>query len=471
MKTLLVAILVVVSAVSLLLMPLAVYTQPVTTVAAPSSGQSASAPPPVSQPLIREGDFAVKLVSALNLGTANSGADAETILTSAEIVPKNGWISDYPMTPVVVGQLQESIEAAASAGKLPMNSNEAIKAFQALVADEGLPVEVASGTSPGEAATNYGEYSNPTVINNYYYDEGPPVVTYYAPPPDYLYLYSWVSYPFWWSGFWFPGFYCLNDFDVVLFVHHERELCTNHFFNRATGRFFRIDPRNLGIERAFHGRRELALSHWREHAGAIYRQNLGRFQARNGAYFRGNAERRLAPFSRTERMGQSQAMHHPIARNRARSFQAPTNHHMIASGRGFQGSKRSFGGFHSPSIAGQARGFHGGFAHGFNGGFSHPMTNPGLRGSGGPARSFGGFHSPSIAGQAQRFHGSFAHGFNGGFSHPMTNPGLRGFGGPARSFGGFHSPSLAGRAGGFHGGGFARGFGGGFHGGIGHGRG
>jgi hypothetical protein len=135
----------------------------------PSSEQNGSVPPPISQPLIREGDFAMKLVSALNLGTAYTGADAESILASAGITPKNGCISDYPVTPVVIGQLQQPIETAASTGTLPMDSGQAINAFQTLVADEGLPIQIASGTSPGARTTNYGEYSNPSVINNYYY--------------------------------------------------------------------------------------------------------------------------------------------------------------------------------------------------------------------------------------------------------------------------------------------------------------
>jgi hypothetical protein len=388
-------LLVFLSIVSLLLLPLAAYTQPVTTVTGASSEQSTSAPPPVSQPLIREGDFAIKLVSALNLGTANSDADAETILTSAGIVPKNGWISDYPVTPVVIGQLQQSIEAAASAGKLPMNSNEAVKTFQTLVADEGLPVQVASETGPGEMATNYGEYANPSVINNYYYNEGPPVVTYYAPPLDYAYLYAWVPYPFWWAGFWFPGYYCLNDFDVVLFVHHEREVCTNHFFNRTTRRFVRIDPRTLSFERGLHGRRELASGHWREHAGAIYRQNFERFRARNGAHLRGPTGRGLAPFSRTERMQRPQAMNHSTGRNGERRFQSLPNRSMVTPGsRAFRGSERSFGSFHSPLMGRQSHGFHGGggFAREFHGGFR--------------GRSFGGFHG-----------GGFHGGFRGGFGH------------------------------------------------------
>ena len=55
-------------------------------------------------------------------------------------------------------------------------------------------------------------YYDDSVISNYYGSEGPPVITYYAPPPDYSYLYSWVPYPFWWWGWWFPGYYMLSSF-------------------------------------------------------------------------------------------------------------------------------------------------------------------------------------------------------------------------------------------------------------------
>jgi hypothetical protein len=370
------------SIISLLMLPLAAYTQPVTTVTVASSEQSVSAPPPISQPLIREGDLAIELASTLNLGTASSGAEAENILASAGIAPKNGWISDYPVTPVVIGQLQQSIEAAASAGRLPMNSSEAINAFLSLVTDEGLPVQVASETNPGEAATNYGEYSNLSVINNYYDDEGPPVVTYYAPPLAYVYLYTWVPFPFWWSGFWFPGYYCLNDFDVVVFVHHVRKVCTNHFFSPITRRFVRINPRTLAFERAVHGRRELASRQWREHAGAIYSQNR---QTRKGDHLRGFAER-----SRSEKMQWPQASNHFARRNGEERFRTLPNRSMITpEARAFHGSERPFRNFHSSFMGGQSEGLHGGrnFAEGFHSGFER-------RSLGGFQR--GGFNGGSV---------------------------------------------------------------------------
>jgi predicted RNA-binding Zn-ribbon protein involved in translation (DUF1610 family) len=67
------------------------------------SQQLTSNAPPVSQPLVPEGIFALKLVTALKLGTASSEAQAEDMLTSVGIAPKNGWIADYPMTPITIG--------------------------------------------------------------------------------------------------------------------------------------------------------------------------------------------------------------------------------------------------------------------------------------------------------------------------------------------------------------------------------
>ena len=76
--------------------------------------EQANHPPPVAQPLVREGDFAVKLVSALNLGQTDNEAEAESILSHAGIAPTNGWIADYPVTPEIVGELLQSIQAAAA---------------------------------------------------------------------------------------------------------------------------------------------------------------------------------------------------------------------------------------------------------------------------------------------------------------------------------------------------------------------
>src|SRR5512139_1692299 len=119
MKKLLVSVI----TVGFLVLPLMVYAQP---------EQRATGVPPVSQPLVSEGNFAVELVTALGLGTPGDEVQAEDILTSAGIAPKNGWIADYPVTPNIIGELQDAVANAADSQKLPMGKDDALKAFQNL---------------------------------------------------------------------------------------------------------------------------------------------------------------------------------------------------------------------------------------------------------------------------------------------------------------------------------------------------
>ena len=178
-------------------------------------------PPPVAQVLVREGDFAASLMETLGLGTASSEAEAENLLFAEGIAPKNGWVADYPVTPDIIGELQDAVVNAAGSGQLKMTRTEAVKAFQTLTADYGLPVvRDAQPAVPGAqneygenvAPQEFGDYPDSTVINNYYSEEGPPVASYYPPHWDYYDMYGWVPYPFWWGGFGFSGFFVLHDF-------------------------------------------------------------------------------------------------------------------------------------------------------------------------------------------------------------------------------------------------------------------
>ena len=224
-----------------------------------SAEQSRQAPP-ISQTLVREGDFAIDLAESLRLGRASNEAEAESLLASVGISPKNGWIADYPVTPDIIGELHDSIDAAVDLGKLAMSKDAAMKALQDLNVQQGLPVSAVSGNQGPEAepVQSDGEYSNPEVINNYYYEQGPPVVTYYPPPPDYGYLYSWVPYPFWCSGFWFSGYYILNDFHRFAHDHHHghhgrEEVISNHTLDPRTRKVFSVDPRTRNITGRPHG--------------------------------------------------------------------------------------------------------------------------------------------------------------------------------------------------------------------------
>jgi len=218
------------------------------------SEEASVAPPPIGQQLVREGTFALKLASAFSLEASLDEAEAESRLGEVGIMPLNGWIADYPVTPDILAELQKSVLDAADSGKLAANREEAIKKFEEVKAELGLFIEPHSdGATYPSNPPKYENYPDPTVINNYYTEQGPPVVTYYAPPPAYYYLYGWVPSPFWWSGFWFPGFFVLNDFHRTVFIHNRAFFVSNHFNDIRRSRVFRIDPAERFRGRTFAG--------------------------------------------------------------------------------------------------------------------------------------------------------------------------------------------------------------------------
>jgi hypothetical protein len=222
--------------VSLLVVLMFLSSIPATTCAQPEG------PPPVGGPLVREGDFAVRLLSALDLGTTDDEVEAETRLGEVGIIPRNGWIADYPVTPDILGELQRSVVDAASSRKIPLSRAEALKRVNAVNDEFELSVSPYTGGQTGPEPPTEG-YANPEDVNNYYAYEDTPVYTYYTPPPDYYYLYAWVPYPFWCRGYWFPGFFVLHDFHRHFVVRNKVVFVSNHFNDVKTNRVFRVDPR------------------------------------------------------------------------------------------------------------------------------------------------------------------------------------------------------------------------------------
>jgi hypothetical protein len=391
---------------SLLLISFAVYAD---------SEQQASQPPPVAPPLVREGDFSMKLVGALNLGTAKDETEAESMLIAVGIAPRNGWISDYPVTPDIVAEIQKAVGEAGDANRLPMAKSDGLGAVQSVEASFGLAVVPDTSGRYAEAqppATP--QYTEPSVVDNYYDDQGPPVVTYYPPPWDYYYLYAWVPFPFWYTGFFFPGFFVLNDFDRVVFVHGNRCFISNHFFDRDHHRFSRVDPgRRWGG-----GRESMRAGDWRSEGrgfrtadarrGAesiLQRSREGRMASRgstgrtfstssgrNSRSFNGRngGRAQMAPNQNFRGVpGGSERSFSTPNRNGARSFSPPA---MRSGGRSFNPPMGSAGrSFSPPSMSG--RGFSGG-SHLFSGGFSGSFRGGGF-GHGG---SFGEFHGGGSGG-------------------------------------------------------------------------
>lgn len=217
------------------------------------SQPASKTPPPVAQPLIREGTLATQLATALNpdLATADE-AEAESWLGEKGISPKNGWIANYPVTPVIMAELREALGSAADSRNISLSREEAVKLLESITAELAIvsspPLESDYGSNV-PVAPEVDQLVEPAVVNNYYSVEGPPVVTYYTPPPDYYYLYSWVPYPFWWGGISLGGFFILNDFHRTVFVdrfhghgRHHRAFVTNHYRDRIHNRFGRVDP-------------------------------------------------------------------------------------------------------------------------------------------------------------------------------------------------------------------------------------
>ncbi|MEM5790313.1 MAG: hypothetical protein AAGU11_23580, partial [Syntrophobacteraceae bacterium] len=240
------------------------------------------AQPPIEQPLIREGDFAVELARSLNLASTDDETRAESSLATAGIAPRNGWMADYPVTPDIISEIQDSTKQAAKSRRIAMDEGAAVRTVQRVLYDLGLPITVAgarknfghsatagdsyeSSNSGRETASPYASdsyadesappgYDDSQDVDTYYYEYGPPVVSYYVPPWDYAYMYSWVPWPFWWGNSWFGGYFVLNSFDIFIGRHHWRHRGHHHGHKRdhrvsnrsrdVNGRAARIDPAN-----------------------------------------------------------------------------------------------------------------------------------------------------------------------------------------------------------------------------------
>jgi hypothetical protein len=345
--------------------------------------------PSISQSLVPEGDFALKLATALKLGTPETEAQAEDMLTSVGITPKNGWIANYPMTPIIIGQVQNALIAAAALKKLPMGKDEALQAFQGLNAEFGLAIAPGPEQYAEDQPPSGSEYVPPMEIENYYYEQGPPIITYYPPPWDYDYLYGWVPYPFWCSGFFFPGFFVLNDFHHFHHdhhFHHGHHLISNHFIDPKTHASLRVDPttRTSGTAatRTAEGRRSHGFESPEARKGAASISNRSLAAARSAA-LTGTGGRRFGGAVPHTATG-GRAFGQPGNTGRQyRNFQGPGT----GAGRSFSRSfsSPSSKSFSAPSMGGgsSSGGFHGG------GGFSG-----GSHGGGG----FGGSHGGSYGG-------------------------------------------------------------------------
>jgi hypothetical protein len=252
--------------------------------------------PSVEQALVPEGIFAMQFAEALKLAPIPDEAKAVALLSGLGIEPQNGWITDYPVTPSLLGDIEKDIAAASDQGRIAISKDQALALFREVKTQLGLDVMPASKAPPvlsrksamktlysyidEKGVTHYTDNyeSIPTVyrnsvrtitmptslgssayspetpapqamappfpddIDDYYEEQGPPVVTYYSPPAPYEYLYTWTPYPFWSTGFYFPGFFVLNNFHrKVSFGRHP------HFVSHHVKRDRHHHPPRTGL--------------------------------------------------------------------------------------------------------------------------------------------------------------------------------------------------------------------------------
>ena len=100
--------------------------------------QAQGSPPPIAAPLVREGTFAVKLQVGLGVGMTDDEVEAENRLADAGISPRNGWIADYPVTPDIIGELQQAVSDAADSGKVSLSRDEALQRFNGTLSESSL---------------------------------------------------------------------------------------------------------------------------------------------------------------------------------------------------------------------------------------------------------------------------------------------------------------------------------------------
>jgi hypothetical protein len=106
----------------------------------PSTHQDGASWPSAEQTQVPEGTFAVQLAEALKLGSISGGTKAEELLSNLGIKPSNGWVSERPITPVALNDIEKGISAASDQKKIALKKDQALKLFGDVKAKLGLNV-------------------------------------------------------------------------------------------------------------------------------------------------------------------------------------------------------------------------------------------------------------------------------------------------------------------------------------------
>ncbi|RJR51756.1 MAG: hypothetical protein C4576_03120 [Desulfobacteraceae bacterium] len=244
------------TAIALILFPAFSYGQNIggRTVADSATSKIVQKAPPIAPPVVPEGAFAVELVNRLRIGAEF----AEEMLSSAGIEPNNGWLSEYPVTPDILLEIENRVIEASKTGRIGLDEQQARSALADLKADLGLNV---GGAPPPGSDNRHAKASAPVGVDGLYSENGPPVITYYPPPKPYYDMYAWVPSPFWSDGISFEGFFLLRDFYRLVPFRQQTFVVTNRFFDPVLQKLVVVNPIRRPLERSmFAGQRTGAVS-------------------------------------------------------------------------------------------------------------------------------------------------------------------------------------------------------------------
>jgi hypothetical protein len=209
---------------------------------------------PLAPPLVREGDFAIKLAEVFGFGEIIDEEGARQLLAEIGLSPRDGWVVDYPVTPVILAELREAVIASSETGRLSMTVAEALEAFDFLALNVGLSVDVTPEREPLAEVPEEALYAESPEINYYYATEGPPIMTYNPPPSYYSSYYDWVPYSFYFSRGYYPGFFILRDFHRASKLDRHFDRKHQHkkfgFHNRSRQKFISNRHLNPRAERS-----------------------------------------------------------------------------------------------------------------------------------------------------------------------------------------------------------------------------
>lgn len=171
--------------------------------------------------VIAQSDFALHIASALGIRVPDNDdpSKAARALAARRIAPRAGWEPEAAVTPQTIAELRDAVAAAASTGRLRLDPQDAVSAYEQIVAQLGLPLPI-EPPRYAEDETGVKRYEggcDPRAYDYYYGGTGIPPYTYCPPPPAYFSMYAWIGTPFYWDGYYFPGFYTLRYPYVIVY--------------------------------------------------------------------------------------------------------------------------------------------------------------------------------------------------------------------------------------------------------------